>query len=188
MQRGFPHMLSWHVLLVFSVVYFILAAYTSGVSVPAGLIVPMLLIGGSFGRAFGLLGIVEKRYMCSALSDLEAAAASGELGMSMADLGVPGSDESMRRMLEATDGVGDPGDWMYTNTCLLRRTFLAASYLASVLEFPVVIEGDGFSFAGAGTSGLLSTDGLDATAGCQILACTRSSAWQPSSPAPVASR
>jgi hypothetical protein len=32
LQRGFPHMLSWHVLLVFFVAYFLLAAYTSGVS------------------------------------------------------------------------------------------------------------------------------------------------------------
>ena len=45
MQRGFPHMLSWEVLLVFFCVYFVLASYTSGTSVPAGLIVPMLLLG-----------------------------------------------------------------------------------------------------------------------------------------------
>jgi chloride channel 7 len=64
MQRGFPHMLSWEVLLVFFCVYFCLAAYTSGVSVPAGLIVPMLLMGGSYGRAVGLLGIEVKRTMC----------------------------------------------------------------------------------------------------------------------------
>ena len=44
MQRGFPHMLSWEVLLVFFCVYFVLASYTSGTSVPAGLIVPMLLL------------------------------------------------------------------------------------------------------------------------------------------------
>ena len=56
MQRGFPHMLSWQVLLTFFVAYFLLAAYTSGVSVPAGLIVPCLLMGGSYGRAMGLIG------------------------------------------------------------------------------------------------------------------------------------
>ena len=70
LQRGFPHMLSWSVLLVFFVAYFLLAAYTSGVSVPAGLIVPHLLIGGSMGRAFGLLGIAQKKEMCQALNDL----------------------------------------------------------------------------------------------------------------------
>ena len=61
MQRGFPNMIPWHVLLVFCGVYFVLAAYTSGTSVPAGLIVPLLLIGGSYGRALGLLGIMEKK-------------------------------------------------------------------------------------------------------------------------------
>ena len=35
--------------------YFILAAVTAGTSVPAGLVVPMLLIGGSAGRLYGLL-------------------------------------------------------------------------------------------------------------------------------------
>ena len=76
LQRGFPHMLSWSVLLVFFVVYFLLAAYTSGVSVPAGLIVPHLLIGGSLGRAFGLIGIAQKKEMCSALTDLAMNATS----------------------------------------------------------------------------------------------------------------
>ena len=64
MQRGFPHVISWEVLIVFFCVYFCLAAYTSGVSVPAGLIVPMLLLGGSYGRATGLLGIAVKKEMC----------------------------------------------------------------------------------------------------------------------------
>ena len=70
MQRGFPHMISCEVLLVFFVAYFILAAYTSGVSVPAGLVIPMLLLGGSFGRAGGLLGIGLKKQLCDSLSGL----------------------------------------------------------------------------------------------------------------------
>ena len=70
LQRGFPHMISWEVLLVFFCVYFCLAAYTSGVSVPAGLIVPMLLMGGSYGRAIGLLGIEVKKSMCMDASEL----------------------------------------------------------------------------------------------------------------------
>ena len=69
LQRGFPHMLPWHVLVVFFAIYFILAAYTSGISVPAGLIVPMMLIGGSYGRCAGLLGIELKKILCSELDD-----------------------------------------------------------------------------------------------------------------------
>eukprot|EP01044_Picomonas_judraskeda_P018910 COSAG03_NODE_3861_length_1789_cov_1.378698_3_plen_112_part_01 len=74
MQRGFPHLLSWQVLVVFFWVYFFLAAYTSGTSVPAGLIVPMLLMGGSYGRATGLLGLAYKKEMCmaDALSGVES--------------------------------------------------------------------------------------------------------------------
>ena len=70
MQRGFPHMISWQVLVAFFVVYFVLTVYTSGVSVPAGLIVPMLLLGGSYGRATGLLGIQLKKSICEPLRDL----------------------------------------------------------------------------------------------------------------------
>ena len=95
LQRGFPHMLSWQVLLVFFVFYFVFAAYTSGVAVPAGLIVPHLLIGGSYGRAIGLLGIYQKKAMCSALADLEAQAAAGALNLSP---------------------VGDGSDWMFDDT------------------------------------------------------------------------
>ena len=100
LQRGFPHMLSWQVLVVFFVVYFLFAAYTSGVAVPAGLIVPHLLIGGSYGRAIGLLGIYQKKAMCSALADLEAQAAAGALNIS-AHVGSP---------------VGDGSDWMFDDT------------------------------------------------------------------------
>ena len=65
LQRGFPYMLSWQVLLVFCIVYFFLAAITAGISVPAGLVVPMLLIGGSYGRLFGLWALHTKKHMCS---------------------------------------------------------------------------------------------------------------------------
>ena len=64
MQRGFPHQISEQTLAVFLVVYFLLAAITSGTHVPAGLVVPMLLIGGSFGRLFGLLWLKIKAGMC----------------------------------------------------------------------------------------------------------------------------
>lgn len=67
MQRGFPHVIPGTVLLIFCPVYFMLAAITSGISVPAGLVVPMLLIGGSYGRAAGLLGIGLKKWICDDL-------------------------------------------------------------------------------------------------------------------------
>ena len=72
MQRGFPHMISWPVLITFFVLYFVLAACTAGASVPAGLIIPMLLLGGSYGRASGLIGIEMKKAMCESLSELTA--------------------------------------------------------------------------------------------------------------------
>ncbi len=68
MQRGFPHLLNVPVLAVFCVVYFILAACTSGCSVPAGLVVPMLLIGGSFGRLIGAIALSVKSDSCEALN------------------------------------------------------------------------------------------------------------------------
>tara|TARA_B100000780_G_scaffold210920_1_gene150829 strand:+ start:17 stop:1267 length:1251 start_codon:yes stop_codon:yes gene_type:complete len=64
LQRGFPHQISEQTLAVFLVVYFVLAAITSGTHVPAGLVVPMLLIGGSFGRLFGLWWLKIKKGMC----------------------------------------------------------------------------------------------------------------------------
>jgi chloride channel 7 len=73
MQRGFPHMLTAPTLITFCCVYFVLAAFTSGISVPAGLVVPMLLIGGSFGRAVGLLGLEMKRGLCDEFSHLSDA-------------------------------------------------------------------------------------------------------------------
>lgn len=112
MQRGFPHLLSWEVLLVFCAVYFFLAAYTSGVSVPAGLIVPHLLIGGSYGRAFGLLGIIQKKAMCTALHDLEAAALTDTAHLSTLNFtyGVGDGEQFLG------DADADPSSWMYQNT------------------------------------------------------------------------
>jgi len=75
LQRGFPHMLSWSVLLVFCLVYFVLAALTAGISVPAGLVVPMLLIGGSYGRLLGLGALAAKKSMCTDYSSLDSTAA-----------------------------------------------------------------------------------------------------------------
>ena len=49
MERGFPTALSWHTLLVFFIVYFLLAALTAGISVPAGLVIPMMLMGVPLG-------------------------------------------------------------------------------------------------------------------------------------------
>ena len=68
LQRGFPHMLSANCLVLFCIIYFILAAITAGISVPAGLVVPMLLIGGSYGRLFGLGALEMKKAMCSKLN------------------------------------------------------------------------------------------------------------------------
>ena len=64
-------MLSWQVLLVFCVVYFFLAAITAGISVPAGLVVPMLLIGGSYGRLIGLGALSAKKATCADYSTLD---------------------------------------------------------------------------------------------------------------------
>ena len=64
MQRGFPHMVSKQTLVIFCAVYFFLAAFTAGTNVPAGLVVPMLLIGGSMGRLFGLFAVESKKIIC----------------------------------------------------------------------------------------------------------------------------
>jgi chloride channel 7 len=65
MQRGFPHMISKQTLILFLIVYFLLAAITAGTNVPAGLVVPMLLIGGSLGRLFGIFALETKKTMCA---------------------------------------------------------------------------------------------------------------------------
>jgi hypothetical protein len=104
-------MLPWNVLLVFFSAYFFLAAYTSGVSVPAGLIVPHMLIGGSMGRAFGLLGIAQKKAMCTELYDLEQAAAYDTTHLS--SLQFNSTDGHQRRLAAES---GDPTAWMFEST------------------------------------------------------------------------
>ena len=147
MQRGFPHMLSWQVLAVFFVCYFFLAAYTSGVAVPAGLIIPHLLIGGSMGRAFGLLGIAEKKAMCTALADLEEAAATDTIHYST--LNFTGMGEHGRLFL-ASEG-GDPTDWMYDNTYFWSTVYRT---IASDCKMP-----DPGMYAVVGMSAFLSGSG-----------------------------
>jgi hypothetical protein len=61
LMRGVPRLVGIDTCLIFGVVYFCLAAITAGISVPAGLVVPMLLIGGSLGRATGLILLVRRR-------------------------------------------------------------------------------------------------------------------------------
>lgn len=79
LQRGFPYMLSAEVLAVFCVVYFILAALTAGISVPAGLVVPMLLIGGSYGRLLGLGALGAKKSMCTDYANVDPELAKDNL-------------------------------------------------------------------------------------------------------------
>ena len=71
LQRGFPHMISPETLALFCVVYFFLAAITAGTSVPAGLVVPMLLIGGSMGRLMGLGALEFHKLMCTTYEPLD---------------------------------------------------------------------------------------------------------------------
>ena len=66
MQRGFPHLISPGALAVYFVVYYILAMLTSGTHVPAGLVIPMMVIGGAYGRLMGLGVLEAKKGMCDA--------------------------------------------------------------------------------------------------------------------------
>ena len=79
MERGFPTALSWHTLLVFFIVYFLLAALTAGISVPAGLVIPMMLMGGAFGRLIGLLAMEWRRNHCNGYDNLDHTLASDNL-------------------------------------------------------------------------------------------------------------
>jgi len=72
LQRGFPYMLSAECLLVFCITYFFLAVITAGISVPAGLVVPMLLIGGSYGRLVGLGALSAKKGMCTDYATMDS--------------------------------------------------------------------------------------------------------------------
>ena len=72
MERGFPTELSASTLIVFFFVYFVLAALTAGISVPAGLVIPMMCMGGSFGRLVGLAAMEVKRTGgCTAYGSLD---------------------------------------------------------------------------------------------------------------------
>jgi chloride channel 7 len=68
--RGAPHLYTPAVLITFFVFYFSVAAMTSGISVPAGLVVPMMLIGGTYGRLAGLVNMEWKRNFCPAYAAL----------------------------------------------------------------------------------------------------------------------
>ena len=65
MQRGFPHLISTTTLWLFLCAYFTLASISAGTHVPAGLVVPLLLVGGSFGRLFGVYWMNFKTSLCS---------------------------------------------------------------------------------------------------------------------------
>jgi chloride channel 7 len=47
---GAYNLFSAPALLIFFVVYFLLAVISAGMSVTSGLVIPMLILGGSFGR------------------------------------------------------------------------------------------------------------------------------------------
>eukprot|EP00730_Choanoeca_flexa_P020207 TRINITY_DN9882_c0_g1_i1.p1 TRINITY_DN9882_c0_g1~~TRINITY_DN9882_c0_g1_i1.p1 ORF type:complete len:765 (+),score=146.03 TRINITY_DN9882_c0_g1_i1:161-2455(+) len=53
-QTGTYDLFSADTLAVFFCVYFVLATVTAGASFPSGLVIPMLTMGGSLGRLFGL--------------------------------------------------------------------------------------------------------------------------------------
>jgi chloride channel 7 len=65
MQRGFPHLISTETLWIFFGAYFLLASTTAGTHVPAGLVVPLLLVGGSFGRLYGVYWMNFKKTLCT---------------------------------------------------------------------------------------------------------------------------
>lgn len=53
-SNGTYNMLSAGALIVFVLIYFVLAALSATLSVPAGMVIPSLIIGGSIGRMLGL--------------------------------------------------------------------------------------------------------------------------------------
>jgi chloride channel 7 len=85
MQRGFPHLISIDTLWKFLIVYFLLASITAGTHVPAGLVVPMLLIGGAFGRLFGLYWMEFKKSLCENYVPLESSPLSLNVDLSTGD-------------------------------------------------------------------------------------------------------
>jgi chloride channel 7 len=80
MQRGFPGLISQSTLWWFLAAYFMLAALTAGTHVPAGLVVPLLLIGGAFGRLFGVYWMNFKKSLCENYVPLESAPAMMTMG------------------------------------------------------------------------------------------------------------
>jgi H+/Cl- antiporter ClcA len=77
MQRGFPHLLSVGTLWKFLIAYFFLASITAGTHIPAGLVVPLLLIGGAFGRLFGMYWMEFKKSLCENYVSLDSSPLSG---------------------------------------------------------------------------------------------------------------
>ena len=53
--REAPYALGYGPLIVFSILYYVLACFTAGTWIAAGLLVPMLIMGASFGRLFGVI-------------------------------------------------------------------------------------------------------------------------------------
>jgi len=45
----------WWILLIHMIFYFLLSFYTSGCSLPGGIVVPCLIVGGDLGRIFGII-------------------------------------------------------------------------------------------------------------------------------------
>jgi chloride channel 7 len=80
MERGFPTELSADTLIVFFIFYFLLAMVTAGISVPAGLVIPMMCMGGSLGRLVGLLAMEAKKgSVCPAYAGLNHTLATENL-------------------------------------------------------------------------------------------------------------
>ena len=98
LTRGVPHLFSASTLVVFFFVYFLLAAYTSGISVASGLFVPHLLIGASMGRLIGLLDIYMVTASCVDTHGVDPAT------VSVAEWTLSGYRDSLESC-----GVPDPG-------------------------------------------------------------------------------
>jgi H+/Cl- antiporter ClcA len=98
LTRGAPHIFSAESLLIFLVIYFVLAAYTSGTAVASGLFIPHLLIGGAMGRLVGLLDLWIVNYTCVDLHGIDPAT------MSVLDWTLSGYRDSLSQCV-----VPDPG-------------------------------------------------------------------------------
>ena len=67
-----PHSITLYKFLIYFFHYLTSNIIFTGISVPAGLVVPMLLIGGSYGRLVGLGALQAKKSMCTNYSELDA--------------------------------------------------------------------------------------------------------------------